>query len=341
VSVTVCHTARRSRPPGSIQAPDGVRGNGGPTGCARVPGPPCLTQLPREVPLTAPRAVPSSARVDRATRVEGVVQVVIMLAIGGAAGAASFTHVHAVAAAHGQAGWLAWADAIVLELMSIAGGLELRRRKRVGKPVWFPAAVLVVAVVLSLAAQVVEAERSAIGWLAAALPAAAFLAMVKIALGRTAATGPATHDPGDADRRARRPSGTAGDGPGRDADDRSRPSGANAAEDDTSAAPEADTDGEAYLRALIPAALAARAELAGQGRPLSREALADTLRRHGHAMSNARASALVKLVKQHTRAAQRAPRRPSTADDEDCDAPDDVEAGEAVIPGGLGGRGPP
>jgi hypothetical protein len=39
---------------------------------------------------------------------EGVVQVVIMLAIGGAAGAASFTHVHNVAAAHGQGGWLAW-----------------------------------------------------------------------------------------------------------------------------------------------------------------------------------------------------------------------------------------
>jgi hypothetical protein len=42
------------------------------------------------------------------------VQIVIMLAIGAAAGAASFTHVHNLAAAHGQAGWLAWADAIVL-----------------------------------------------------------------------------------------------------------------------------------------------------------------------------------------------------------------------------------
>src|SRR3954471_606393 len=38
------------------------------------------------------------------------------------AGAGSFTHVHDVAAAHGQAGWLAWADAVVLELMSIAPG---------------------------------------------------------------------------------------------------------------------------------------------------------------------------------------------------------------------------
>ncbi|MER7889419.1 DUF2637 domain-containing protein [Micromonospora sp. NPDC094482] len=61
-----------------------------------------------------------------------------MLAIGGAAGAASFTHVHNVAAAHGQPGWLAWADAIVLELMSIASGLELRRRKRAHTSTVFP-----------------------------------------------------------------------------------------------------------------------------------------------------------------------------------------------------------
>ena len=130
-------------------------------------------------------STPSSARADRAARVEGVVQVVIMLAIGAAAAAASFTHVHDVAQAHGQPGWLAWADAVVLELMSVAGGLELRRRKRLGAHLWFPAMVLIVAVVLSLGAQVVEAEPSVIGWLAAALPAVGFLAMVKIALGRS------------------------------------------------------------------------------------------------------------------------------------------------------------
>ncbi|MDQ7911156.1 DUF2637 domain-containing protein [Phytohabitans sp. ZYX-F-186] len=267
-------------------------------------------------------------------------QIVIMLAIGVAAGAASFTHVHNVAAAHGQGGWLAWADAIVLELMSIASGLELRRRKRVGKPVWFPAAVLVVAVVLSLAAQVVEAERSVIGWIAAALPAAGFLAMVKIALGRTAATGPAAPD-ADASWRAGRPSGTAGDGPGRATDDRSQPSTAAAAKDTTASA-EADAgEEEEYVRALVPAALAASAELAGQGRPLSREALADTLRRRGHAMSNARASALVKLVKQHARVAERTATPPSTADEQDGGELGDVEAGEPARPGGLGSRGPP
>src|SRR4051812_47005162 len=105
-----------------------------------------------------------------------------MLAIGAAAGAASFTHVHDVAAAHGQPGWLAWADAVVLELMSVAAGLEMRRRKRLHLPVKFPTTVLVVAVALSLSAQVVDAEQSAIGWIAAAIPALGFLVMVKIAL---------------------------------------------------------------------------------------------------------------------------------------------------------------
>ncbi|MET8351960.1 MULTISPECIES: DUF2637 domain-containing protein [Micromonospora] len=90
------------------------------------------------------------------------------------AGVASFTHVHAVAAAHGQPGWLAWADAIVLELTSIAAGLKLRRNRCLRKNVAIPATMLVAAVLLSLAAQVVEAEASLIGWIAAALPALGF-----------------------------------------------------------------------------------------------------------------------------------------------------------------------
>jgi hypothetical protein len=199
-----------------------------------------------------------------------------MLAIGAAAAAASFTHVHDVAEAHGQPGWLAWADAVVLELMSVAGGLELRRRKRLGLHLWFPAVVLIVAVVLSLGAQVVEAEPSVIGWLAAALPAAGFLAMVKIALGR-AEPGPAAVGPALA---------AVPDGPGRP-----QPS-ATVADDGP---PPATVEDE--IRDLLPVARKAADDLAREGRPLSREALAELLRRQGHAMSNARASALVKLIR--------------------------------------------
>src|SRR4051794_20841312 len=126
-----------------------------------------------------------SARPARGQRAEGFIQVAILLAIGGTAAAASFTHVHNVAAAHGQPGWLAWADAIVLELMSIATGLEIRRRHRTRQPSGFVVWVLFAAVALSLSAQVVEAERSVVGWLAAALPALGFLASVKIVLTRT------------------------------------------------------------------------------------------------------------------------------------------------------------
>jgi hypothetical protein len=128
---------------------------------------------------------PGDRGVDRSAAVERWVQVLIMLAIGGAAGAGSFRHVHDVAASHGQAGWLAWADAVVLELMSVASGLELRHRKRAHESTRFPAIVMAVSVVLSLSAQVVEAERSVMGWVAAAIPALGFLVMVKLALTRS------------------------------------------------------------------------------------------------------------------------------------------------------------
>jgi hypothetical protein len=122
-----------------------------------------------------------------AERVEGVVQVVIMLAIGAMAGAASFTHVHDVTVAHGQPNWIGWANAVVVELMSIALGLELRRRARNSGKTGFVTTALLFFVAVSLAAQVVDAERSVIGWLAAALPAIGFLVLAKVVLSRTAA----------------------------------------------------------------------------------------------------------------------------------------------------------
>src|SRR2546421_1198066 len=131
-------------------------------------------------------------RMSRGRRAESGLQMLILLTIGAVAAAASFTHVHNVAARHGQPGWLAWADAVVLELMSIATGLEIRRRHRIAQPTGFVVGVLVGAVILSLSAQVVEAERSVVGWVAAALPALGFLALVKMVLTRT----PVHQEPG-------------------------------------------------------------------------------------------------------------------------------------------------
>src|SRR5262245_35671598 len=239
----------------------------------------------------------------RTIKLEGVVQVVIMLAIGGAAGAASFTHVHNVAEAHGQGGWLAWADAVVLELMSLASGLELRHRNRHGKPVGMPVTVLVLAVVLSLSAQVVEAEPSVIGWIAAALPAAGFLAMVKIALGHSipqtqgiADGSPASDDaavPVDGQERSpdeRTDGNHRADEPRRAA---KRPAG-RTHRTGTVDGPDA---GRTDWTALETAAGAVHAALADEGMPLTRDALAARLRDAGYTVSNAHASDLVKLLR--------------------------------------------
>ncbi|MEU0156848.1 DUF2637 domain-containing protein [Micromonospora fulviviridis] len=238
----------------------------------------------------------------RRERLENRAQVAIMLLIGGAAGAASFTHVHDVAAGHGQPGWLAWADAVVLELTSIAAGLELRRNRRAGKSIVFPATVLVLAVLLSLAAQVVEAEASVIGWIAAALPALGFLAMVKIALGRA--------DPAPPHRAARAEPGPVPD------THQPVPMTAAAVQDRTTAVPavadrppavrdrrtnEALTDeGGPEVAALVPAARTAARALAAEGTPLSRKVLARQLRADGHQLSNATASALVRVLRAET-----------------------------------------
>ena len=48
---------------------------------------------------------------------------------------------------------------------------------------------------------------------------------------------------------------------------------------------------------LIPAARAARAALAADGRSLSRDALANAMRDDGHGVSNVRASLLLKILK--------------------------------------------
>ncbi|WBC04250.1 DUF2637 domain-containing protein [Micromonospora sp. WMMA1976] len=236
-----------------------------------------------------------------------------MLAIGGAAGAASFTHVHNVAAAHGQPGWLAWADAIVLELMSIASGLELRRRKRAHTSSVFPATVLACAVTLSLAAQVVEAEPSVIGWVAAAVPALGFLVMVKIALGRTGTATPAAARTA-ADWRPDEAGRTAADSGADEATRSAVMAGERRSMNRTVRSPEArrrhggrdrqrradrgrSAQPSGDVAELLPAARTVRDRLAADGQALTRAALAEALRAAGHTVSNTRLSELLKTLK--------------------------------------------
>ncbi|MEU5565575.1 DUF2637 domain-containing protein [Micromonospora musae] len=115
----------------------------------------------------------------------------ILIAIGVMAGAAAFTHVHDLTVAHGQPDWIGWANAVAVELMAIYLGLEIRARRRAGRPVGMVGVLLVAFSLLSLAAQVAEAEPSVWGWIVAAVPSLAFLALVKVVLSSAANTTPA------------------------------------------------------------------------------------------------------------------------------------------------------
>lgn len=116
---------------------------------------------------------------------EDRIQTVIMLFMGAAAGAVSFTHVHDATVAAGQPSWVGWVNAVTIELMAIALGLEIRRRRRSGgHKVKSVTVMMVFFIALSLGAQVLDAERSVVGWLAASVAALGFLALVKVVLSR-------------------------------------------------------------------------------------------------------------------------------------------------------------
>jgi hypothetical protein len=136
----------------------------------------------------------------RSERIENLIQIGILLLIGGMAGAASFTHVHDWTMANSPEGtddWFGWANAVISELTPTAAGLEIRRRKRHHHPIGYPMAVLIAAAILSLAAQFAQAKNGVSGWLLAAVPALAFLALSKLVLSRST---PATVTPDIADQ---------------------------------------------------------------------------------------------------------------------------------------------
>jgi hypothetical protein len=123
-------------------------------------------------------------------RLEGLVQVLILIAIAGMAGAASFTHVHNWTMGNAPAGtgsWFGWANAVISELTPTAAGIEIRRRKRNHRSVAYPTAILIAAAALSLSAQVAEARPTFGGWVSSAVPALAFLALTKLVLSRSSA----------------------------------------------------------------------------------------------------------------------------------------------------------
>ncbi|MEU7771009.1 hypothetical protein AB0C44_06750 [Micromonospora taraxaci] len=136
--------------------------------------------------------------VSAGTRLEGLVLVLILIAVGGSAGAASFTHVHDWTMANSPdntPGWFGWANAVISELVPIAALLTIRRRRRIGAPIGYPMVLLIAAAGLSLAAQLAVAKPGPSGWLLSAVPALAFMALVKLVLAPAPTTQPTAPAP--------------------------------------------------------------------------------------------------------------------------------------------------
>jgi len=100
--------------------------------------------------------------------------------IAGIAGAASFTHIHDTAADHGQAGWMAWAIAVCIDLLAVMAAREIQRDMRAGRRCTWPVLVLSIGAVLSLAANLAQAEPSPWGRIVAGTPAGAFLVAISM-----------------------------------------------------------------------------------------------------------------------------------------------------------------
>jgi hypothetical protein len=120
-----------------------------------------------------------SARIRSAVVDSGPVIVLALIAAVG-----SFTHISELAADHGQHGWQAWAVAVCIDLMCVMAARELQRDKRTGRPrrglISWPGLVLAGGIVLTLAANLAQAEPSPWGWITAATPAVAFLVAVSM-----------------------------------------------------------------------------------------------------------------------------------------------------------------
>jgi len=188
------------------------------------------------------------------------------------AGAGSFTHIRGTAAQHGQGGPMSWAVAVCVDLTCVMAARERQRDKQAGIPtrrMSWPTVVLAGGVLLSLAANLAQAQPTAWGRIVAAVPPAAFLVAVSMIERRA----------------ARRPRPIAGeDGGIGEPPAPGRPSPLQAAGD------EAQDGGD---EALLAAARRAAAEHQDQhGQPITRDALRARL-----GVSNQAASELLRQLR--------------------------------------------
>jgi Protein of unknown function (DUF2637) len=116
-----------------------------------------------------------------------------VLVLAAIAGAGSFTHIRDTATEHGQRGSMAWAVAVCIDLTCVMAARERQRDKRLGtaRRMSWPGVVLAGGILLSLAANLAQAQPTTWGRVTAATPCAAFLvavSMLERRATRTAAT---------------------------------------------------------------------------------------------------------------------------------------------------------
>src|ERR1700689_2689723 len=116
-----------------------------------------------------------------------------VLVLAAIAGAGSFVHIRDTAAQHGQHGPMSWAIAVCIDLTCVMAARERHRDqqtgRRTGRLSW-PTIVLTAGVLLSLAANLNQAQPDPWGRITAATPAAAFLVAVSMLERRTTHSAP-------------------------------------------------------------------------------------------------------------------------------------------------------
>jgi hypothetical protein len=116
----------------------------------------------------------------------------VAVVLGVSAFSVSYAHVVTQAWDSGQKGAYAFGIATTIELVAAASAGEIRTRKRLGVSVRWPWCVLTAGALLSVACNLAVAKPTAWGYVMAAVPQLAFLAVASMIETRpTSATGPA------------------------------------------------------------------------------------------------------------------------------------------------------
>jgi Protein of unknown function (DUF2637) len=130
-----------------------------------------------DIQASAGPAAGHARRVDTGIRAAGVT----VAALAGIAGAISYSHMRALAVAHGETGWQAHTFPLSVDGIEIVASLVLLSDRRTGRPSgWLPWAALAAGTTASLAANVAAAGTDLVGRVVAGWPAFALLVAVKL-----------------------------------------------------------------------------------------------------------------------------------------------------------------